>query len=153
MDRFIESLEDRRLMSGATLACVDAPVTAGPVQTASKVHTAAFNTLSLVGTYAGKLTINALGTTQKIPVTIVVTSVDSKNRVHGTITAAPIGTIAFNIKQSKIDKDRTFVFKYNKNGINGVLTGTYVRALSLNGDFSGIISGYNVDGTFTLKRQ
>ena len=32
MDRFIESLEDRRLMSGATLACVDAPVTAGPVQ-------------------------------------------------------------------------------------------------------------------------
>jgi hypothetical protein len=153
MHRFIESLEDRRLMSGSALDCSEAPVTAAHVQTASKVHTAAFNTLSLVGTYIGKVKINVLTTTQNIPVTIVVTSVDSQNRVHGTISAAPIGTIAFNIKQSKINKDRTFVFKYNKNGINGVLQGTYVRALSLNGDFSGIVSGYNVDGTFTLKRQ
>lgn len=159
MDRWMEFLELRQLLSAGSSLCSEGPAEAAHVLSVDKVRpAAAFNPQTLVGTYSGKVTIHIStapglpAVTQQIPATIVVQSVDAKGRVRGTITSSPTGTIPFNVKQSKINKDRTFVLKYNKNGIDGVLQGTYVRGTSLTGDFSGTVNGYDVDGTFNFKK-
>ena len=164
MQRFIEQLEGRQLMSAGGANCPMAEAAAIESASLHKVAAPALNTIvgTFTGTVKGDIDLGfPLGDKSfTANLTVKITKYNATSgALTGTVTVSSslIGsfTVKLNSKKSKLKSDRTFTFVFADapSDTSITITGKYTKFTKVSGNFSGEAGGHDVDGTYSLTRS
>ncbi len=151
-----ESLEGRQFLSVTpVVAHVAHPVKHHVVHHhhAAKPHhattKAAAATVNVVGQYTGTATINFLGSSHDVDVSLNIQS-QSGGDLSGTIAINGADPVKFKVSDA-FDANGNFTVSYNKDGASATLTGHKTSTGGLAGSLSASYAGLSADGTFALN--